>query len=93
MQEGETIELQKKVTVCFRVMSSCFTDPAKAEENFQILDQLKDAQIWEIFARLLDPDTSSPQARSLRVRHSNEIKVILWCFDFFIRFFLVEFKV
>ncbi|XP_022877905.1 sister chromatid cohesion protein PDS5 homolog A-B-like isoform X3 [Olea europaea var. sylvestris] len=65
-QEGETIELQKKVTVCFRVMSSCFTDPAKAEENFQILDQLKDAQIWEIFARLLDPDTSSPQARSLR---------------------------
>ncbi|KAL2495632.1 hypothetical protein Fot_39389 [Forsythia ovata] len=65
-QEGDALELQKKVTFCFRVMSRCFTDPARAEENFQILDQLKDTNIWKSFSSLLDPNTSSPQARSLR---------------------------
>ncbi|CAA2986797.1 sister chromatid cohesion PDS5 homolog A isoform X1 [Olea europaea subsp. europaea] len=65
-QEGDAIELQKKVTFSFRVMSRCFTDPARAEENFQIFDQLKDTNIWKIFASLLDPNTSCPQACSLR---------------------------
>ncbi|CAI9783991.1 unnamed protein product [Fraxinus pennsylvanica] len=65
-QEGDAIELQKKVTFCFRVMSRCFTDPARAEENFQIFDQLKDTNIWKKFASLLDTNTSYPQACSLR---------------------------
>ncbi|XP_057513185.1 sister chromatid cohesion protein PDS5 homolog A-like isoform X2 [Actinidia eriantha] len=65
-QETEVPEFQKKILFCFRIMSRCFTDPAKAEENFQILDQLKDANIWKILTTLLDPDTSSLQACSCR---------------------------
>ncbi|PIN12278.1 Sister chromatid cohesion complex Cohesin, subunit PDS5 [Handroanthus impetiginosus] len=65
-QEGDGTEIQKKVTFCFRVMSRCFTDPAKAEENFHILDQLTDSNIWKILTQLLDPNTSSLQASSLR---------------------------
>ena len=67
MQENEVPEFQKKILFCFRIMSRCFTDLAKAEENFQILDQLKDANIWKILTTLLDPNTSSLQACSCRV--------------------------
>ncbi|CAA0836537.1 binding [Striga hermonthica] len=65
-QEGDDTEMRKKVVFCFRVMSRCFGDPAKAEENFQILDQLKDANIWKIFSRLIDPKTSALRSSSLR---------------------------
>ncbi|KAL7213803.1 hypothetical protein ACSBR2_016356 [Camellia fascicularis] len=65
-QENDPPELQKKILFCFRIMSHCFNDPAKAEENFQILDQLKDANIWKSLTTLLDPDTSCLQACSCR---------------------------
>ncbi|KAG8365331.1 hypothetical protein BUALT_Bualt18G0093600 [Buddleja alternifolia] len=65
-QEGDGTEIQKKVMFCFRVMSHCFTDPGKAEENFQILDQLKDSNVWKFLTQLLDPNTSSLQATSSR---------------------------
>ncbi|KAL6990616.1 hypothetical protein U1Q18_008733 [Sarracenia purpurea var. burkii] len=65
-QENDAPEFQKKILFCFRIMSRCFTDPGKAEENFQILDQLKDANIWKILTVLLDPNTSSLQASSCR---------------------------
>ncbi|KAK4434769.1 DNA mismatch repair protein MSH6 [Sesamum alatum] len=65
-QEGDGTEIEKKVMFCFRVMSRCFTDPEKAEESFQILDQLKDSNIWKILMRLLNPDTSSVQASNSR---------------------------
>ncbi|KAI9161603.1 hypothetical protein LWI28_018987 [Acer negundo] len=39
----------------------------KAEENFQILDQLKDANIWKILTNLLDPNISFHQAYTGRV--------------------------
>ncbi|KAA8519226.1 hypothetical protein F0562_013482 [Nyssa sinensis] len=65
-QDGDAPELQKKVLFCFRIMSRCFIDPAKAEENFQILDQLKDANIWKILTSLLDPNTSPVQAYGYR---------------------------
>ncbi|XP_011086272.1 sister chromatid cohesion protein PDS5 homolog B isoform X2 [Sesamum indicum] len=65
-QEGDGAEIEKKVMFCCRVMSRCFTDPAKAEESFQILDQLKDSNIWKILMQLLNPDTSSVQASNLR---------------------------
>lgn len=68
MQEGDGTENRKKVMYCFRVMSRCFTDPAKAEENFQILDQLRDSNIWKMLKQLLDPNTSSALATSLQVR-------------------------
>ncbi|CAA2987957.1 sister chromatid cohesion PDS5 homolog A isoform X1 [Olea europaea subsp. europaea] len=63
-QEGDATELRKKVLFGFRVMSRCFTDPARAEETFQILDQLKDSNIWKLLASLLDPNNSSLQASS-----------------------------
>ncbi|GMP73501.1 hypothetical protein CsSME_00031242 [Camellia sinensis var. sinensis] len=63
-QENDAPEFQKKILFCFRIMSRCFTDPAKAEDYFQILDQLKDANIWKILIILLDPNTSSHQACS-----------------------------
>ncbi|KAL7212411.1 hypothetical protein ACSBR2_015154 [Camellia fascicularis] len=65
-QENDAPEFQKKILFCFRIMSRCFTDPTKAEDYFQILDQLKDANIWKILIILLDPNTSSHQACSSR---------------------------
>ncbi|KAL2467066.1 hypothetical protein Adt_42917 [Abeliophyllum distichum] len=65
-QEGDVTEIQKKVNFCFRSMSHFFADPASAEENFQILDQLKDSNVWKILTSLLDPNTSSLQACSSR---------------------------
>ncbi|XVE87621.1 hypothetical protein DITRI_Ditri19aG0002600 [Diplodiscus trichospermus] len=65
-QDSDAPELQKKVLFGFRIMSRSFSDPAKAEESFQILDQLKDANIWKILMNLLDPNTSFHQASSGR---------------------------
>ncbi|XP_058753154.1 sister chromatid cohesion protein PDS5 homolog A-like isoform X1 [Vicia villosa] len=65
-QEKDVPEVQKKIIFCFRVMSHLFADPIKAEESFQVLDQLKDANIWKILAALVDPNTSLHQARSYR---------------------------
>ncbi|XP_030473954.2 sister chromatid cohesion protein PDS5 homolog A [Syzygium oleosum] len=62
-QNGDPPEIQKKVQFCFKIMSRFFPDPAKAEENFQILDQLKDTNVWKILTCLLDPDTSFDQSR------------------------------
>ncbi|KAL6546873.1 hypothetical protein OROMI_022594 [Orobanche minor] len=65
-EEGDGAEAQKKLMFCFRVMSRCFTDPAEAEENFQILDQLKNSKIWEHLEKLLDANTRSLQAINAR---------------------------
>ena len=67
MQDKDNPEIQKKIIFCFRVMSRSFADPVKAEENFQILDQLKDANIWKILTNLVDPNTSLHLAHSYRV--------------------------
>ncbi|CAJ2649386.1 unnamed protein product [Trifolium pratense] len=63
-QDKDVLEVQKKNLFCFRVMSHSFADPVKAEESFQILDQLKDANIWKILANLVDPNTSLHQAHA-----------------------------
>ncbi|GJV33394.1 sister chromatid cohesion protein PDS5 homolog B-like protein isoform X1 [Tanacetum coccineum] len=60
-KESDASELQKKVIVCFRVMTHCFTDTTKAEADFLLLHQLKDANVWKILTTLLDPATSSRQ--------------------------------
>ncbi|KAJ0081710.1 hypothetical protein Patl1_09599 [Pistacia atlantica] len=65
-QDGDAPEVQKKVLFCFRVMSRSFAEPTKAEENFQILDQLKDANVWKILTNILDPNISFHQACSSR---------------------------
>lgn len=69
MQDGDVPEIQKKILLCFRLMSRSFAEPVKAEENFQILDQLKDANIWKILINLLDPNTGFHQACTTRVSH------------------------
>ncbi|TXG69783.1 hypothetical protein EZV62_004718 [Acer yangbiense] len=68
-EDGDAPETQKKILFCFRIMSRSFAEPMKAEENFQILDQLKDANIWKILANLLDPNISFHQAYTGRVSH------------------------
>ncbi|KAG2261739.1 hypothetical protein Bca52824_068818 [Brassica carinata] len=65
-QSADSPEMQKKILFGFRVMSRAFSDPAKAEQNFLILDQLKDANIWKILNNLLDPNTSIMQASKIR---------------------------
>ncbi|KAG4182794.1 hypothetical protein ERO13_A09G067800v2 [Gossypium hirsutum] len=65
-QDTDAPDLQKKVLFGFRIMSRCFSDPMKAEESFQILDQLKDGNIWRILVNLLDPNASFHQASSGR---------------------------
>ncbi|KAF5176968.1 Sister chromatid cohesion protein pds5-like protein, partial [Thalictrum thalictroides] len=62
-QDGE---LQKKIFISFRIMSRAFSDPVKAEENFQVLDQLKDVNVWKILTKVLDPNTSFHQAWTFR---------------------------
>ncbi|PIA26794.1 hypothetical protein AQUCO_08800003v1 [Aquilegia coerulea] len=62
-QDGE---LQKKIFISFRIMSRAFSDPVKAEENFQVLDQLKDVNVWKSLAKVLDPNTSFHQAWAFR---------------------------
>ncbi|EPS67178.1 hypothetical protein M569_07597, partial [Genlisea aurea] len=64
--EGDSTEIQKKETACFRVMSRCFADPTKAEEKFQMLNQFKGPNFWNILTQLLDPNTDSLQATDLR---------------------------
>ncbi|XP_008805490.2 sister chromatid cohesion protein PDS5 homolog A isoform X2 [Phoenix dactylifera] len=59
-------DLQKRISGSFRIMSRLFSDPAKAEESFVTLNQLKDVNIWKILASLLDPSTSFCQAWSYR---------------------------
>lgn len=65
-QDGDAPEFQKKVLLCFRIMARWFADPAKAEENFQILEQFKDSNIWKILETLLDPKSSLRQACACR---------------------------
>ncbi|KAJ0986872.1 hypothetical protein J5N97_005228 [Dioscorea zingiberensis] len=65
-QEGGTVDLQKKISACIRSMCRLFNDPVKSEESFQILNQLKDMNIWKLLTSLLDPCTSFRQAWTFR---------------------------
>ncbi|XAR65765.1 hypothetical protein NMG60_11010002 [Bertholletia excelsa] len=65
-QENDAPEFHKKILFCFKIMSRCFTDPTKAEENFQILHQFKDANVWKILATLLETNTTVLQASNCR---------------------------
>lgn len=59
----------KKISASFRIMSRSFSDPPKAEESFQIMNQLKDANIWKLLALLVDPSTNFNVAWESRVFH------------------------
>ncbi|XP_020090102.1 sister chromatid cohesion protein PDS5 homolog A isoform X1 [Ananas comosus] len=65
-QQEDAPDLQKRISGCFRNMSRLFNDPAKAEESLNMLNQLKDANIWKILTSLLDFSTMFSQAWSSR---------------------------
>lgn len=66
LSQEDAPDLQKRIIGCFRSMSRLFSDPAKCEENLNMLHQLKDANIWKIFTSLLDCSTTFEKAWSLR---------------------------
>lgn len=59
--------MKKKILGCFRSMSRLFNDHTKSEEYLNMLHQIKDANIWNIFTSLLDCSTTFNEAWSLRV--------------------------
>lgn len=77
MQDGDAPEVQKKVMLCVRIMARSFAEIAKAEEDFQILDQLKDSNIWKILTNLLDANTGFHQACVNRVSIKNRCFISL----------------
>jgi len=68
LQEEETPEVEKKLQSCFKDISNHFVDPQKAEENLQIIHQMKDENVFTALSTLLDPFTSIDQATTVRVR-------------------------
>lgn len=60
-------------------MSRSFAEPSMAEESFQILDQLKDANIWKILTNLLDANTGFHQACTGRVSYNFVMAVNRFC--------------
>ncbi|KAG2611293.1 sister chromatid cohesion protein PDS5 homolog A-like isoform X2 [Panicum virgatum] len=66
LSQEDAPDLQKRIVGCFRSMSRSFSDPAKCEENLNMLHQLKDDNIWKLFTSLLDCSTSFEKAWSLR---------------------------
>ncbi|XP_068637108.1 sister chromatid cohesion protein PDS5 homolog A-like isoform X2 [Aristolochia californica] len=65
-QDGDGAELKKRILGCFHTMSRWFSDPSKAEESFETLNQLKDTNIWRNLTGLLDLNTSLQQALTYR---------------------------
>ncbi|BAS97283.1 Os06g0286351, partial [Oryza sativa Japonica Group] len=65
--QEDTPDMKKKILGCFRSMSRLFNDHTKSEEYLNMLHQIKDANIWNIFTSLLDCSTTFNEAWSLRV--------------------------
>ncbi|EER88261.2 hypothetical protein BDA96_10G149900 [Sorghum bicolor] len=66
LSQEDAPDLQKRISGCFRSISRLFSDSAKCEENLNMLHQLKDADIWNIFSSLLNCSTAFEKAWSLR---------------------------
>ncbi|KAH9325840.1 hypothetical protein KI387_006018, partial [Taxus chinensis] len=65
-KEEDSIELHKKIQTGIKMMSFCFIDPVRAEENFQKLHQMKDNNIFKGLSQLLDPNTTVASAQAIR---------------------------
>ncbi|XP_031479446.1 sister chromatid cohesion protein PDS5 homolog A-like isoform X2 [Nymphaea colorata] len=61
-QDKDTTDILERTSGCIRTLARSFKDPAKAEEDFQTLNQLKDNNVWKILTSLLDTSTSTAQA-------------------------------
>lgn len=66
LKEDDSQDNQKKLQICCKGMLSSFVDPAKAEEEFQKLNQLKDNNLLKDLAGLLDPNTTLSQSQIIR---------------------------
>ncbi|KAE8771343.1 Sister chromatid cohesion protein PDS5-like protein B [Hordeum vulgare] len=71
--QEDAADLQKRILGCFRSMSRLFSDAVKAEEYLNMLHQLKDENIWKMFASLLDCATTFDKAWSIRVDLLNSL--------------------
>jgi len=64
LKDDNELNFEKQILSCFKTMSLSFKDPAKAEENFQTLHQMKDIIIWKALACLIDPSRTFVQAQA-----------------------------
>lgn len=67
LQGNNSEEMQKRYKVSFLKMAVSFADPSKAEECFHKLNQMKDNNIFNSLALLLD-ELQFKDARTSRVR-------------------------
>ncbi|CAN6448387.1 unnamed protein product [Victoria cruziana] len=65
-QDKDATDILERTLGCIRTLARSFKDPAKAEENFQTLNQLRDNNVWKILTSLLDASTSTEQALKAR---------------------------
>lgn len=64
LKDDNELNFEKQILSCFKTMSLSFKDPAKAEESFQKLHQMKDIIIWKALTCLLDPSRTFIQAQA-----------------------------
>ncbi|PNT73259.1 hypothetical protein BRADI_2g56220v3 [Brachypodium distachyon] len=65
-KEEPSAEIQKKISVLFRKMSASYKDTSKVEECFEILQQMKDNNIFKDLTELSKESTTSATVRSTR---------------------------
>lgn len=66
MQETSSEEMRKRIKASFIKMAAFFPDPSKAEDSFHKLNQMKDNNIFNSLALLLD-ELKIIDARTIRV--------------------------
>ncbi|CAN6479783.1 unnamed protein product [Victoria cruziana] len=65
-QDSDAPDILKRTLGCVRAMSRLFKDPSRAEESFQILNELKDDNIWKNLTSLLDYNIGIAQSLMAR---------------------------
>ncbi|XP_031491838.2 LOW QUALITY PROTEIN: sister chromatid cohesion protein PDS5 homolog A-like [Nymphaea colorata] len=65
-QDNDAPDILKRTLGCVRAMSRLFKDPSRAEESFQMLNQLKDDNVWKTLTSLLDYNIGTAQSLMAR---------------------------
>ncbi|KAF3796619.1 Sister chromatid cohesion PDS5-like protein A [Nymphaea thermarum] len=65
-QDNDAPDILKRTLGCVRAMSRLFKDPSRAEESFQMLNQLKDDNVWKTLTSLLDYNIGTIQSLMAR---------------------------
>lgn len=66
VQETSSEEMQKRIKTSFMKMAALFPDPSKAEDSFHKLNQMKDNNVFNSLALLLD-ERKIVDAQTIRV--------------------------